>query len=52
MPHHLLRDRHIVVYLPVVYLKFEPDEIGQNGGAACLRFDWGCSLAGFGGDDG
>ena len=52
MPYHLLRDYDIVVNLPIVHLELEPDEIGQDRGAARLRFDWGCTLAGFGGNDG
>ena len=51
MPHHLLRDSNIIIYLPVVHLELEPDKIGQDRGAARLRFDWGCTLAGFRGDD-
>ena len=51
MPHHLLRDRYIVVNLPVVHLELEPDEVGQNRRAARLRFYRGCTLAGFGDDD-
>ena len=50
MPYHLLRDCNIIVYLPVVHLELEPDKIGQDRGAARLRFDWGCTLARFGGD--
>ena len=52
MPHHLLCDRYIGVNLPVVHLELEPDEVGQNRRAARLRFYRGCTLAGFGGDDG
>ena len=52
MPHHLLRDRHIVVYLPVVHLELEPDEVRQDGRAARLRLDGGRALAWFGADDG
>lgn len=52
MPHHLLRDRHVIVYLPIVHLELEPDEVGQDGRAARLRFDGGCALAWFGADDG
>lgn len=52
MPYHLLRDCNIIVYLPIVHLKLEPDEVGQDRRAARLRFDWGCTLARFGGDDG
>ena len=51
MPHHILRNRHIVVYLPIMHLKLEPDEIWQDGGAARLRFDRDCTLARFGGND-
>ena len=35
-----------------MHLKLEPDEVGQDRRAARLRFDWGCTLARFGGDDG
>ena len=53
MPHHLLRDRHVIVYLPIVHLELEPDEVGQDGRAARLRFyRGGCALAWFGADDG
>lgn len=34
-----------------MHLEFEPDEVGQDRRAARLRFDRGCTLAGFGGDD-
>ena len=51
MPHHLLRDRHIIVDLPVMHLELEPDEIRQDRRAARLRFYRGCTLAGFGSDD-
>ena len=52
MPYHLLRDRYIGVNLPIVHLELEPDEVGQNRRAARLRFNRGCTLAGFGVDDG
>lgn len=52
MPHHLLRDRHFIVDLPVVHLEPEPDEIGQDRRAARLRFDGGRALAWFRGHDG
>ena len=52
MPYHLLRDRHFVIYLPIVHLELEPDEVGQDRRAARLRFDWGCAFTGFGHDDG
>lgn len=52
MPHHLLRDRHVVVDLPVVHLEVQPDEVGQDGRAARLRFDGRGALARFGGFDG
>lgn len=51
MPHHLLRDRHIIVDLPIMHLELEPDEIRQDRRAARLRFYWGCALASFGDDD-
>lgn len=41
-----------MVDLPVVHLELEPDEVGQYGRGARLRFDWGGPLAGFGLDDG
>lgn len=52
MPHHLLRDRHIIVDLPIMHLELEPDEIRQDRRGARLRFYRGCSLARFGDDDG
>ena len=53
MPHHLLRNRQIVVYLPIVNLKFESHEVRQDGCGTRLRFDWwGGFLAGFRTDDG
>ena len=52
MPNHLLRDRHIIVNLPIVHLELEPDEVGQDRRAAGLRFDGARTLAGFRGDDG
>ena len=52
MPYHVLRDRYIGVNFPVVHLELEPDEVGQDRRAARLRFYRGCTLAGFGGDDG
>ena len=39
---HLLGDGHVVVHLAIVHLKFQPDEVGQNGRRACLCPDrWG-----------
>ena len=52
MPHHLLRDHQIRVYLPIVDLKFESHEVRQDGRGTRLRFDWGGFLAGFRTDDG
>ena len=51
MPHHVLRDRHIMIHLPIMHLELESNEIGQDRCAARLRFDWRCTLAGLGGDD-
>ena len=51
MAHHIFRNRHIIVNLPVMHLELEPDEIGQNGRAACLRLDRWSIFAGLGGGD-
>ncbi len=52
MPHHILCNRHIMVDLPVVNLKFQAYEIRQDGGGASLCFDWGDLFASFRADDG
>lgn len=39
VPHHILRDRDVVVHLPVVHLELQPDEVGQDRGRALLRAD-------------
>ena len=51
MAHHLFRNRHFIINLPVMHLELEPDEVGQDGRAACLRFNGRSILAGFWGDD-
>ena len=51
VPHHIFRDRYIIIDLPIMHLELEPDEIGQDRRAARLRLYRGCTLAGFG-DDG
>ena len=45
VPQNPDRNGHIMIYLPIMHLKLEPDEIRQDGGAARLRFDWDCTLA-------
>lgn len=40
-PHHLLRDSHLVVMLPVVHCEPQPDEVRQDGGRSFLRSDRG-----------
>lgn len=35
--HHILRDRHGVIHLPIVHLKRQPDKSGQNRRGARLR---------------
>lgn len=52
MPHHLLRNHQIIIYLPIMNLKFESHEVRQDGRGTRLRFDWGGFLAGFRTDDG
>ena len=52
MSHHVLRDCHFNIPLPVMHLEFEPDEVGQDRRAARLGSDWGRTLAGFGADNG
>lgn len=52
MPHHLLRDCHIIINLPIMHLELEPDEIGQDRRAPRLRFDGRGPLAWFGAHDG
>lgn len=39
MAHHILGDSHGIVQLAIVDFKGQPDEAGQNGGAARLRAD-------------
>lgn len=46
MPHHVLCDRYIVIYLPVVYLKLQAHKIRQDGSRACLSLDRNDALAG------
>ena len=45
MPHHILRDRHIMVDLPVIHLELQSYEIRQDGRAACLCFNRWRALA-------
>ena len=52
MAHHIFRNRHIIVNLPVMHLELEPDEIGQDGRAACLCLNRRSILARLGGGDG
>ena len=52
MPHHILRDGHIMIDLAIVHLEFQPHEIGQDGRGACLGFDGCLAFAGFGAYDG
>lgn len=40
-PHHLLRDSHLVVLLPVVHGEPQPDKVRQDGGCSFLRSDRG-----------
>ncbi len=47
MPHHILRDRDLVVDLAVVDLEAQSHEIRQDGGRARLRSDRRCLLTGF-----
>lgn len=52
MPHHILRDRHLVVDLPVMHLELQPHEIRQDGGGSRLGFYRRCALARLRADDG
>lgn len=53
MPHHVLRDRHLVVVLAIVNLKLEAHKVGQNGRRAGLCSDGGHFVVGaLGPDDG
>jgi len=45
MPNHLLRYCHVVVYLSVVYLKLQSDEVWQDSSAARLGLDGYLPLA-------
>lgn len=39
MPDHILRYGHIVVNLPIMDLKLESDEVGEDSCGACLGLD-------------
>lgn len=39
MTHHVLRDNHIMIHLPIMDLELEPDEIRQDGCRTRLRLD-------------
>jgi hypothetical protein len=39
MPHHVLRDRHLIVDLAIVNLEGQANKVGQNGRRSCLRSD-------------
>ena len=52
MSYHLFCDRHVVVDLPVVYLKFEADEVREYCGRSSHGFDWYDTLAGLWTDNG
>ena len=52
MPDHILRDRDIMIDLPVVHLELQPHEVGKDGGSAGLRANRRLPLAGFGAGDG
>jgi len=39
-PNHILRDRYIVVNLPIVHLEFEPNKVWQYRGSTGLRLYW------------
>lgn len=52
MPHHSLRNRHIMIHLPIMHLKNQPHKIWQYGSAAGLGFYWGGLLAWLWADDG
>lgn len=52
VPNHVLGDDNVVVYLAVVHLELEADEVGQDGGGARLRPDRLYLLAGLGTCDG
>lgn len=45
MSNHLLRDRNIMVYLPIVYLKSQTNKIREDGCTAGLGLDWGHLIA-------
>lgn len=52
MPNHILRDRHVMIDLPIMHLEFQAHKIRQDGCGAGLGFDGGCALAWWRSDDG
>lgn len=46
VPHHLVRNHHVVVHLTVVHLEYQSHHVGQDGRRARLRADWRDFLAG------
>ncbi len=51
MPNHILRNCHIMVYLPIMDLKLQPHKIRQYGSGAGHCLDGRDLLAGGGADD-
>lgn len=46
VPHHLVRNHHVVVHLAVVHLEYQSHHVGQDGRRTRLRADWRDFLAG------
>lgn len=51
MSDHIFCDSHVVVDLAIVYLEFETDKVGEDGGRSCLRSDGRNFLAWLGTDN-
>ena len=51
MTDHVFRNCNIVVHLPIIYFKFQADEVGQYCSGACPGLDGAGTLTGFGPDN-